>query len=774
MSAKNSDRLDGLADEALRDNGYRIKLTTSCRDSDIIPKVANAGQIVLENGSQVQIMHNGLRVIQGGYHGDWMASVIESLKGHHEPQEEVVFDAILKQLGPESTMIELGCFWSYYSLWFLKDFPLRRALGVEPDPAHIQIGLRNAELNNLQLEIRNGYIGPKPEQETLFETESSGSINVPAISPASLVKEFSNGGVLDILHCDTQGAEIFTLFDCEKLFRARKIRFAVISTHAMQITGSALTHQMCLQMVKDYGGQVLIEHDVHESFSGDGLIAAYFGDEELDFSMIQMSRNRYCKSLFPNPIFDLEKHLRNEVVQNPTDDLNTQPRGSKTELTEAPTEGIQTKTDKALVKDRKRYNLDKSKLFSVPMLGYVFHFVDAIFRLPRNDQRIKELRCAVDDLKSNLRSVISSEESKASQQIKNLLGTEFPRLLAAQASESKLNSAQKAVKTPKLNQLTAVELNLKQYGLTLGREFADKMALVQCIEPDRDPLGWRACTQEDMESNWFAWWCQELNLAPIAHRKLWEYAWILQELHASNLLVGGERGVGFGCGEEPLPSYLAARGSELLVTDLAPDREESKVWREAGQHGASRDSMFDERLISRELFDSRVSHRYADMNDIPSDIRGYDFCWSVCAFEHLGSIEAGLKFVENSVATLRPGGVALHTTEFNYMSDDETVEEGGTVLFRRSDFEELAERLVARGCKIKSINFDVGDKPIDRYIDIPPYHLHEAVRMSVFGSLQGVYPKQLRRAFDSPPSHLKLMIEQFPTTCFGIVVEAPK
>lgn len=753
---------------------FRVKLTTSCRDSDVIPKVADAGMMRSENGAQVQIMHNGLRVIQGGYHGDWMAEVIESLKGHHEPQEEVVFDAILKHVGPESTMIELGCFWSYYSLWFLKDFPLRRALGVEPDPKNIRIGLRNAELNKLPFEIRHGYIGPEPKQNTLFETESSGPLSVPALSPAGLVKEFSHDGVLDILHCDTQGAEVFTLTDCEELFRSQKIRFAVISTHAVQITGSALTHQVCLQMIKDYGGQVLIEHDVHESFSGDGLIAAYFGDEELDFSMVRMSRNRYSTSLFPNPIYQLEELLSSEADQNLVEDHDTQPVEMEMQSTEAPMEDIQSMTDKPLAKGHEKYHVDKSKLFSIPILGYVLHFVDAVFRLPRNDQRIKELRSAVDDLKSNTHSVVSASEPCDSRQTNKNFETEFTELMTARFADFKANSAPETVDIRALNQLSAGELNLKQYGLTLGRVFADKMAQVQCVEPEKVSLGWCASTQTDMESNWFAWWCQELNLAPIAHRKLWEYAWILQELHASSLLGTRARGVGFGCGEEPLPSYLAARGSDLLVTDLAPDRAESKAWREAGQHGASRDSMFDETLINRDVFDSRVSHRNVDMNDIPSDIRGYDFCWSVCAFEHLGSIEAGLKFVENSVDTLRPGGIALHTTEFNYMSDGETVEEGGTVLFRRTDFEELAERLIARGCKVKTINFDVGDKPIDRYIDIPPYHLHEAVRMPVFGSLQGVYPKQLRRAFDSPPSHLKLLVEQFPTTCFGIVVEAPE
>jgi SAM-dependent methyltransferase len=325
-----------------------------------------------------------------------------------------------------------------------------------------------------------------------------------------------------------------------------------------------------------------------------------------------------------------------------------------------------------------------------------------------------------------------------------------------------------------LKQLSPEQLNLKQYGLTLGRAFADQIAKVPCKEPAREALGWRPSTQADLESEWFVWWCQELNLAPIAHRKLWEFAWLLQNLHARDMLRDGVRGVGFGCGEEPLPSYLAAKGMELVVTDLAPDREEAKAWADSGQHGTNAAMMFDEALIDRDTFNKRVSHRYVDMNDIPTDIRGYDFCWSVCALEHLGSIEAGLKFVENSIDTLRPGGIALHTTEFNFLSNGETLEEGVTVLFRRSDFEDLAERLRARGCKVDPISFDVGDKPIDRYIDIPPYHFHEDVNLPVFEPLQATQPVQVRKFFDSPPAHMKLFVERFPSTCFGLAVTAPE
>ena len=58
-------------------------------------------------------------------------------------------------------------------------------------------------------------------------------------------------------------------------------------------------------MLKDFGGLILAEHDVHESFSGDGLIAVYFGNKTLQWTQPSISRNRYSTSLFRNPLYDL-------------------------------------------------------------------------------------------------------------------------------------------------------------------------------------------------------------------------------------------------------------------------------------------------------------------------------------------------------------------------------------------------------------------------------------------------------------------------------------
>ena len=109
------------------------------------------------------------------------------------------------------------------------------------------------------------------------------------------------------------------------------------------------------------------------------------------------------------------------------------------------------------------------------------------------------------------------------------------------------------------------------------------------------------------------------------------------------------------------------------------------------------------------------------MRAIPTELTGFDFCWSACSLEHLGTLEAGLAFVERSLATLRPGGIAVHTTEFNLSSDDRTPMEGPTVLFRRRDMLDLAARLEAAGHQVAAFDLDPGTGVLDEYVDLPPF-----------------------------------------------------
>jgi SAM-dependent methyltransferase len=145
------------------------------------------------------------------------------------------------------------------------------------------------------------------------------------------------------------------------------------------------------------------------------------------------------------------------------------------------------------------------------------------------------------------------------------------------------------------------------------------------------------------------------------------------------------------------------------------------------------------------------------MNDIPKDLHGkFDFCWSVCALEHLGTIDHGLRFVKESAKVLKPGGVAVHTTEFNYSQEEKTIDNWGTVLFRVKDFIKLKVQLERSDYIIPPVSFDVGSTPVDWFIDIPPYPGEE-----------GYYDKTMS------PLHLKLMVDGFPTTCYGITFQKP-
>lgn len=251
------------------------------------------------------------------------------------------------------------------------------------------------------------------------------------------------------------------------------------------------------------------------------------------------------------------------------------------------------------------------------------------------------------------------------------------------------------------------------------------------------------CTAAQFEEPVYAEWLDRLKVPMHRHRKQWEFIYILQALRHHGALRPDARGVGFGVGTEPLPAMMAALGCHVTATDLDGDDERAADWRSTRQHGSHVDSLRRPDICPDDILFSRVSFRPADMTDIPADLRGFDFTWSSCAYEHLGSIGAGLRFVEDSLACLRPGGVAVHTTEFNLASNDRTLDEGGTVLFRRRDFEQLARDLTTRGHAVAPLNFDAGDHPLDAHVDVPPY---------------------------SSDNHLKLALAQYVSTSFGIII----
>jgi FkbM family methyltransferase len=282
--------------------------TVSCTDADAIAKVADAGQCREQDGVTVQIMHNGLVVEHGGYYGDWMAEIIRTLRGHHEPQEELVFNRLVSRLADTDApvMIEFGCFWTYYGLWFCHARKDSRVVGLEPDPANLAVGRRNAALNGFtdRVQFIHGAVGDHPGSVLRMPTESDDQLR--EVVQHDLASVMQAGGLehVDLVLSDIQGAESVLLRRAKGDLAAGKVRFMIVSTHHHLISGNPLTHQDALALLIEAGAHVICEHTVGESYSGDGLIAVSFDPRDADLQ-IEISRARGRESLFGELEYDL-------------------------------------------------------------------------------------------------------------------------------------------------------------------------------------------------------------------------------------------------------------------------------------------------------------------------------------------------------------------------------------------------------------------------------------------------------------------------------------
>jgi hypothetical protein len=305
----------------------------------------------------------------------------------------------------------------------------------------------------------------------------------------------------------------------------------------------------------------------------------------------------------------------------------------------------------------------------------------------------------------------------------------------------------------------AVDARLRAYGYPLPYQAPPHLPTLDELHGQRRlfvppcPPGWpvtspfmahSTCSSADLMHPEFERLCRSVEIPVHYHRKLWEWVFIVHHLEQAGVLREGASGLGFGVGRETLPAFFAQRGVEVLATDAPPEIGERGGWSATAQHAEAIESLYHPKLIDRATFDARVRFRRCDMNAIPADIGRFDFTWSSCCFEHLGDLEAGLRFVEDSVEKcLKPGGVAVHTTEFNLSSNDETVSEGETVIYRKRDLEGLVRRLRDRGHDAHPFTVAPDSHYLDGFVDVPPYT-------------------------HSP--HLKLQIERHVVTSAGIVV----
>lgn len=256
--------------------------------------------------------------------------------------------------------------------------------------------------------------------------------------------------------------------------------------------------------------------------------------------------------------------------------------------------------------------------------------------------------------------------------------------------------------------------------------------------PTLDTVTSQLCTASQFTEPKYAELCAEIAQTIKYHRKQWEYVYILRALQQFGLLSPGRTGVGFGCGKEPLPAVMAKCGCDVICTDIPPTDRSDAFW---GSSDVK--DFFYPGICSWEVFEEHVSFRAVDMNAIPDDLGLHDFVWSSCAFEHLGSLEAGIRFVLEANKCLKPGGIGVHTTEFNVSSKRRTLESPNLSLYRRKDIRRLKQLIEAQGNTLLGPNLRLGDLPEDTFVDLPPY---------------------------KEETHLKLQVERYVITSIGLII----
>lgn len=231
----------------------RLDLVKQSPDNAKIEKVNDAGVVRHDH----QVMHNGLKIALASYYDYGNTILIRDNEGVHEPQEEYVFQEVLKYIPEGGTMLELGSFWAFYSMWFANKVKNARCVMIEPDPHKMNFGKLNFRMNHLRGTFDLGFIG----KEDILNR------SVPHYSVDYLMRKHRIE-FLDILHSDIQGYEFDMLTGAKESLEQKKVGYFFISTH------SNLLHEQCERSLKNHGYEVMFSANLDESYSWDGLLVA--------------------------------------------------------------------------------------------------------------------------------------------------------------------------------------------------------------------------------------------------------------------------------------------------------------------------------------------------------------------------------------------------------------------------------------------------------------------------------------------------------------------
>ncbi len=182
-----------------KDLAGRIREIRSDPCNPRIARVNRAGEIV---GGHL-VTHNGLQVkpFDSCYMG-----LLQANGGCHEPQEEFVFQEVLKHIPRRGCILELGAYWAFYSMWFAREVPEARCLLVEPRRKNLKVGQHNFARNGIRGEFFRSRVG-------------YAYLGVDRFLAARQL------GYIDVLHADIQGSEFEMLCDAQESLNSGRIGY---------------------------------------------------------------------------------------------------------------------------------------------------------------------------------------------------------------------------------------------------------------------------------------------------------------------------------------------------------------------------------------------------------------------------------------------------------------------------------------------------------------------------------------------------------------------
>jgi hypothetical protein len=203
-------------------------------------------------------MHNAIELGALGYYGAGPLNLLVENRGVHEPQEERVFAEVLRCLPDDCTMLELGAYWAFYSLWFATATTRPRCFIIEPSYANLRSGKLNFAHAGRSAVFKQAYVSAS-------DGISNDGTRIVSVDSFCEQQQLAH---LTILHSDIQGAEVDMLQGAGLMLSRNAIDYLFISTHGDDV------HYHCIDVLRSYGYAIIASADLTDTYSYDGLIAA--------------------------------------------------------------------------------------------------------------------------------------------------------------------------------------------------------------------------------------------------------------------------------------------------------------------------------------------------------------------------------------------------------------------------------------------------------------------------------------------------------------------